>query len=99
MKCAKFIYQPCHSHLMAAKRILRYVKATPNNGLLLTEPSDERLLSNFDADWPSCPDDKRSTSGLCIYFRPNLITWASKKQPIVSCSSAEAEYLAMASPQ
>lgn len=34
--------------------------------------------------------------GLCIYLGPNPVTWMSRKQPIVSRSSAEAEYRAIA---
>lgn len=33
---------------------------------------------------------------MCIYFGPNLISWATKKQSPVSGSSAEAEYRAIA---
>ena len=40
------------------------------------------------------PEDRRSTSGYCVFVSRNL--WKSKKQAIVSRSCAEFEYRAMA---
>lgn len=79
-----------------AKRILRYVKATPDFGLRLVKSRHEHLCGFSDADGAGCSDDRRSPTWPCIYFGPNPITWASKKQPTVSRSCLEADYRALA---
>jgi hypothetical protein len=49
-----------------------------------------------DADWAGSRSNQRSTSGYCTFVGGNLVTWRSKKQNVISRSSAEAEYRAMA---
>ena len=47
-----------------------------------------------DADWARDPADRRSTIGYCFLLGSSLISWRSKKQTYVACSSTEVEYRA-----
>ncbi|GKC77681.1 ribonuclease H-like domain-containing protein [Tanacetum coccineum] len=54
------------------------------------------LVAYSDADWAGCPTTQRSTSGYCVFLGNNLLSWSSKRQPMLSRSSAEAEYRGVA---
>ena len=67
-----------------------------STGLKFTRSSSNVVSAFSDADWAGCPDDRRSTGGFAVFFGPNLISWSAQKQAIVSRSSTEAEYKALA---
>ncbi|CAM8914356.1 unnamed protein product [Rhodiola kirilowii] len=93
---SQLMNQPTNDHLAVAHRVLRYLKGSPAQSVFY--PSNQALqLSTFcDADWGSCPLTKRSVSGYCVLLGSSLISWKTKKRAIVSRSSAQAEYRAMA---
>jgi hypothetical protein len=93
---SQFMHAPYKEHLEAVHRILRYLKATPGKGILFKKTSDKNVAIFTDADWAGSIIDRKSTSGYCTYVWGNLVTWRSKKQGVVSRSSAEAEFRAMA---
>jgi hypothetical protein len=89
------MHAPSTTHWTAVKQVLRYLKDSVNHGLLYTKGS-LNLSAYCDSDWAGCLDDRRSTTGFAVFLGPNLISWCAKKQSVVSRSSTEAEYRALA---
>jgi hypothetical protein len=84
------------THFDAAMRVLRYLKGSPGQGILLPAISDFNIRAYCDSDWASCPVTRHSTTGYFTMLGSLPISWHTKKQSIVSRSSAEAEYRSMA---
>ncbi|XP_058776718.1 secreted RxLR effector protein 161-like [Vicia villosa] len=94
---SQYMSAPTESHYKAALRVLRYLKQSPAHGILLSQASDLQISGFSDADWGGCIDTRRSVSGYCFFIGHSLVSWKAKKQITASCSSAEAEYRALAS--
>lgn len=92
----QFMQNPRDKHLVAATRVLRYLKCTAGKGLLFPANNNLVLTGYCDSDWGSCPTSRRSISGYCLLLGPSLVSWQSKKQSVTSRSTAEAEYRALA---
>nr|GEY30381.1 ribonuclease H-like domain-containing protein [Tanacetum cinerariifolium] len=90
------MHDPREPHFFALKRILSYVCGTLDYGLQLFSSSTTDLVAYSDADWAGYPTTKLSTSGYCVFLGNNLLSWSAKRQPTLSCSSAEAEYRGVA---
>ena len=96
-KLSQFLQAPTVAHWNACKRILKYIKGTLSYGLLFGPAKLLTLEGYSDADWATNLDDRKSVSGICIFFGGNLVTWSSRKQRVIARSSAEAEYRALSS--
>jgi hypothetical protein len=57
----------------------------------------EAMMAMVDADYATCPATRRSTSGWVLFLAGAPVSWGSKKQTITATSSAESEYIALAS--
>ncbi|GKB69332.1 retrovirus-related pol polyprotein from transposon TNT 1-94 [Tanacetum coccineum] len=88
---------PKESHLVAVKRIFRYLKGTPNLGLWYPKGLGFDLKAYSDSDYARCKLDRKSTSGGCQILRGKLVCWSAKKQSYVAMSSAESEYAVLKS--
>lgn len=91
---SRFMEEPVHSYWKALKRILRYIQGTVSYGLFYSKAEDYKLVGYSDSDWCGDIDDRKSTSGYVFFMGDTAFTWFSKKQPIVTLSTCEAEYVA-----
>ena len=93
---SQFLVAPHSTHYAAVIHILCYIKGTIFHGLHFSAHSTLDLCTYSDVDWAKDPIDCRSTIGFCFFLGDSLISWRSKKQHIVSRSSIEVEYRALA---
>ena len=67
--CARYQSCPKESHLLAVKRIFRYLKDTFSLGLWYPKGFSFALHAYSDADFGGCKIDRKSTSDTCQFFR------------------------------
>lgn len=93
---SRFLDKPKKVHVNAVKYILRYLKSTANLGIQFTHQNDRDLITGYsDADWATDNLDRKSVSGYVFMCNGGPISWRSQRQPIVSLSSTESEYIAL----
>jgi hypothetical protein len=92
--CARFQSDPRECHLVAIKRILRYLVSTPCFGIWYPKGSTFDLIGYSDSDYARCKVDRKSTSGTCKFLGRSMVSWSSKKQTSVTLSTTKAEYVA-----
>lgn len=93
---SRYMEGPTEQHLLAAKRIMRYVQGTKDYGIQYKRGEERELVGFFDSDYAGDEDDRKSTSGYLFLYGEGAVSWASKKQPIVTLSTTEAEYVSAA---
>ena len=83
---------PTVDHYTAIEQILCYLKGTQDVAFYTVIMG----IIDLSFNWVRSKEDKRSTTGYCVFVGGNLVSWKSKKQSVVSRSSVESEYRAMA---
>ncbi|KAL6184287.1 hypothetical protein ACLB2K_045691 [Fragaria x ananassa] len=71
-------------------------QGTVSLGLFYKRSDATELAAYTDSDYAGDIDDRRSTSGYVFMLNGGAVSWASKKQPVVTLSSTEAEFVAAA---
>jgi hypothetical protein len=93
---ARYMSCPTKHLLKCAERVLRYLSATKDHALTFKKSmSEPNLIGYSDADCAGCEVTKKSTSGLLVLLYGSPIYWRSRRQPIVTMSTTEAELVAL----
>jgi hypothetical protein len=104
MSLGQYNANPTRAHLVAAKRVLRYLAGTldlalefgfDGGALPATIAGFVRNCAMSDFDWASDESDHKSISGYGFFFLNSLVSWSAVKQKAISLSSTEAEYYSM----
>uniref|UniRef100_A0AAV1TQC8 Integrase catalytic domain-containing protein n=1 Tax=Peronospora matthiolae TaxID=2874970 RepID=A0AAV1TQC8_9STRA len=92
---SRFMEKPQEEHWVAVKRIFRYLQGTKMHGICYKPSAKIAFRGYSDADWAGDLADRKSTSGYVFMLLGAPVSWGSKKQPSVSLSTSEAEYIAL----
>ena len=88
---------PGEPHLHAIKRVFHYLAGTRGYKLAFNgRVNDSSLIGYVDADWAGDANTCHSISSYVFLLGSSPISWAAKKQPSISLSSTESEYIASA---
>jgi hypothetical protein len=93
---SRYMSKPTELHLQAAKRTLRYLKGTVSYEILYKKGEVEELLAFTDSDYVGDVEDRKITSGYVFLMNSGAVSWSSRKQPLVTLSTTEAEFVAAA---
>jgi len=91
---SRFMENPTTEHMVAVKRVLRYVAGTLHFGCHYQRKKGAHLIGYSDSDLAGDIDTRKSTTGVIFFLGSSIITWQSQKQKVVALSSCEAEYIA-----
>jgi hypothetical protein len=91
---SQYMVDPIFVHLIAVKRVMRYLKGTVDYGLKYVADSEINLLGYSNSDWVSSVANRKSTLGCCFTLGSGMISWISKKQSCVTLNTTKAKYVA-----
>ena len=93
-KLSRFTINPSSHHWQALNRVFKYFKGTMDYGLTYSGfPS--ALEGYSDASWITNLEDSSSTTGWVFLLGGGAISWASKKQTMITRSTMESEFVAL----
>ena len=84
---------PTKFHLQAAKWVLRYLKGITGFGIFYKKGGDDELVACADSGYAGDLEDRMSTLGYVFLLSSGAVSWSSRKQPVVSLSTTEVEFI------
>lgn len=94
---SRYMEKPTDMHLLVAKKIMGYLRGTLELGVQYIRNGRHELMACSDSDYAGDMDDRKSTSGYVFMLANGAVSWSSKKQPVVTLSTTEPEFIAAAS--
>src|SRR5438046_7592921 len=92
-RLSQYLSEPHSVHLQAAKHVLRYLRGSPELGILYKSINGD-LIGYADAAYANARLF-RSTTGFCFLISGAPVSWTSKRQSITAQSTTESEYIAL----
>ena len=102
--CARYSIDPREPHGTAVKRLVKYVKGTCEEGLIIKPNLDNLSIDchvdadfagNWDKSDPEDPHSVKSRTGFLVTFADVPLVWKSKVQDHIALSTMESEYIAL----
>ena len=93
---ARHAHNPAARHWKAVWKMISYLKATKDLGVVFRRGGDLKLSLFADEDYVSRYNDKRSISGVAVMLGNTAVRASSTTQHCVTLSTREAEYATIA---
>ena len=72
---SQYMSSPTIDNWAVVEHILCYLKGALGRGILYCNHGHNRVECFTDADWAGSKEDRRSTSGYCVFVGGNLVSW------------------------
>jgi len=92
---AQHMHNPGDDHWRAMERFVGYLKQKEKHELVISKPTELRVISYGDASYADCIDTRRSSTGDLHTIGGALVSWRSQKMKFVCLSTTEAEYVTL----
>jgi hypothetical protein len=93
---SRYLANPKSIHCDMVRQIFYYLRQNSDKRLHYKTTEIPNLVGYCDASWAN-NEDYSSISGFAFLFGKSLVSWSSKKQPVIALSSTEAEYVTVTS--